>query len=339
MRFDRWFLLGIAFLLVFVPAAIRYDVGTDYMSYLAIYQDSWRLESYKKEPGFYFINWFYQSINAHFQWMFATFAFIFTAVAFKAYPKKNAWLLHFLFFSMLWFFSLTGIRQAASLAFCLLALFKFFEKQYFWFAITVVVASTFHQSAIVIGILGGLAMIPLPDNFKKRTAPLIFIVVIAISYFVLGVMAVYIEKILVLIGLHKYASYFGGKFYIARTDGTGVMALTKVLISVYILTRTKALLEINDRYWILAILVFLYAISVVFAMNIVIFGRMAITFVFVMPIAIMLVFSLKVSKLNTLIILFLMAFYLIAFTKDGFGIENSVHNPKLNPYQTIFEKR
>ncbi len=101
-RFDRWFLLGIAFLLVFVPAAIRYDIGTDYVNYLAIYEGTSAtktLEPYKfKEPLFYFVNWFYQSIDAHFQWVFATFAFIFTAVAFKAYPKKNAWLLHFLFF-------------------------------------------------------------------------------------------------------------------------------------------------------------------------------------------------------------------------------------------------
>lgn len=34
---ERYFFLGLAFLLVCVPAAIRYDVGADYMSYLAIY--------------------------------------------------------------------------------------------------------------------------------------------------------------------------------------------------------------------------------------------------------------------------------------------------------------
>src|SRR5690554_3242357 len=171
-KLDRWFLLGIAFLLVFVPAAIRYDIGTDYVNYLAIYEGTSAtktLEPYKfKEPFFYFVNWFLRSIGAHFQWMFATFAFIFTAVAFKAYPKKNAWLLHFLFFSMLWFFSFNGMRQAVALAWCLLAMFNFFERKYFAFFVLSFIGATFHQSALLITFAGVAALIPLGSIFKSR---------------------------------------------------------------------------------------------------------------------------------------------------------------------------
>src|SRR5690554_4211706 len=77
---DRWVLLWIAFLIVFVPSAIRYGVGTDFFNYVDIYEN---LENYTwMEQGFYFINWALKSVDAHPQWSMAAFAFIFTAVAF-----------------------------------------------------------------------------------------------------------------------------------------------------------------------------------------------------------------------------------------------------------------
>lgn len=137
------------------------------------------VEPYKyKEPSFYFINWFYQSIGAHAQWMFATFAFIFTAIAFKAYPKKNAWLLHFLFFSMLWYFSFNGMRQAVALSWCLLALFAYFDKRYLWFCVLILIGASFHQSALFIAIAGLVALIPLSNFVKGRIAPYAFIAII-----------------------------------------------------------------------------------------------------------------------------------------------------------------
>src|SRR5690554_876203 len=234
-KLDRWFLLGIAFLLVFVPAAIRYDIGTDYVNYLAIYEGTSAtktLEPYKfKEPLFYFFNWFLRSIGAHFQWMFATFAFIFTAVAFKAYPKKNAWLLHFLFFSMLWFFSFNGMRQAVALSWCLLALFNFFDKRYFWFFLLTIIGSTFHQSALFITAAGMIALIPLNTQLKTRIAPLFFIGFVDLTCVAMGIVLTYVEQILKLVRVAKYAGYHSSaKALTARHSSAGIGVLSGVAL-------------------------------------------------------------------------------------------------------------
>ncbi len=39
--FDRIIILSIAFLIIFLPSAIRYDIGVDYLNYLEIYNNEW----------------------------------------------------------------------------------------------------------------------------------------------------------------------------------------------------------------------------------------------------------------------------------------------------------
>lgn len=343
-KLDRWFLLGIAFLLVFVPAAIRYDIGTDYVNYLAIYEGTSAtktLEPYKfKEPLFYFVNWFYQSIDAHFQWVFATFAFIFTAVAFKAYPKKNAWLLHFLFFSMLWFFSFNGMRQAVALAWCLLAMFNFFERKYFAFFVFSFIGATFHQSALLITLAGVAALIPLGSIFKSRIAPIFFIGFIAFTLVSMNIVLLYMEQLLNILGMTKYANYFSSStHFIERDFGTGLGVLAKVLFSIYIILNSAQFLKANKNYWLLIVLVLAYAVGVVLANNIIIFGRMADTFVIGPIIGGYVLLSLPSNKqMNQVVLGAFLIFLALSFIKDGMGIETSYADPKRNPYQTIFSK-
>lgn len=342
-KLDRWLVLGIAFLLVFIPAAIRYDIGTDYVNYLAIYEGTLAtkiLEPYKfKEPLFYFVNWFYQSIEAHFQWMFATFAFIFTAVAFKAYPRKNAWLLHFLFFSMIWFFSFNGMRQAVALSWCLLALFNFFDKRYFWFFLLTIIGSTFHQSALFITAAGMIALIPLNTQLKTRIAPLFFIGFIVFTYISMGIVLTYIEQILKLVGFTRYADYFSNStHFIARDFGSGLGVLVKVLFSIYIILNARVFILINKNYWLIIILTFAYAVGLVLAGKIIIFSRMADTFVVASIIGAYFLAQIQTNKqLRRLILMFFLAFLALSFIKNSQGNATAYSNPKMNPYKTIFE--
>jgi len=335
---ERYFFLAVAFLLVFVPAAIRYDVGADYLSYLRIFESSWELESYKyKEPLFYFANWFYRSIDASSQWLFATFSFIFTVVAFKAYPRSQAWLLHFLLFSMLWFFSFNGIRQAIALSWCLLALFNFFDKRYVWFFILTIVGSAFHQSAWFITAAGMAALVPLGTHIKVRIAPLAFSGIIVLCYFAMSLVLIYMEQILSLVG-SNYARYFESERHLSERDhGTGLGVLVKVLFSVYIIWNTKLFVEINKRYWLLIVLTFSYAVGVVLANSILIFGRMADTFIIAPVVAGFLLLRLPEKRIiNRLVLGCFLVFLVFAFIKDGMGVETSYSNPKRNPYKTVF---
>lgn len=337
---ERYFFLSIAFLLVFLPAALRYDIGTDYVNYLDIYETG-SYKSYQfKEPAFYFINWFLNSIDAHSQWLFFTFSFIFTAVAFKAYPRRNAWLLHFLFFSMLWFFSFNGIRQAIALSWCMLALSHFFDKRYGWFIVLTLIGSTFHQSVLLITVFGLVALIPINHHIKIRIAPLSFIGFLVFTSISINVVIAYIEPLLSTIGLTKYSYYFGGRHFIEREHGSGLGALIKIIFSIYILLNTKSLLRVNENYWLLVVLVFIYAVGVILANQIIIFGRMADTFVLAPIISAYLLLLLPNHKqVHRFILILFLLFMILTFNKLSLGEATSYSDPKLNPYTTIFEDR
>ena len=337
---DRLFLLGIAFLFVFVPSAIRYDIGVDYMAYKDIYENSMRLSTYLKEPGFYFINWFLSKLGAHFQWLFATIALIFTAVAFKAYPRKHASLLHFLFFSSLWYFSFNGMRQAVALAWCLLALVCFIENRYSYFFTFSFIGATFHLSALFILLAGFAALIPLTPRIKSKVLPLIFVSIIIATYISMNMVLVYIEQILKILGFLRYAGYFSSvKHFIARDFGTGIGVLIKVMFSSYIIMNSKIILKTNKNYWLLICLTFLYAVGAIIASRIIIFGRMANAFVVAPILGAYVLFVLNKKKnIHRFVLALFILFLFFAFVKDGMGIETSYANPKRNPYQTIFSE-
>lgn len=344
-RLDRWGLLAVAFLLVFIPSAIRYDIGTDYLNYLGtdylnylgIYE-SGDYSYYLKEPAFYFINWILNKIDANFQWLFAIFAFIFTAAAFKAYPRRKAWLLHFLFFSMLWFFSFNGVRQAVALSWCLPALFCFFDKRYGWFVVLTLVGSMFHQSALFITAAGLAALVPFTHHIKTRMAPLAFIGFILFAFVSMNVVLVYMEQLLSLVGLNKYANYFSSsKHFVSRDFGSGLGVLAKVLFTIYVILQARLFIHLNKNYWLLIILTFAYAVGVVLANNIIIFGRMADTFVLAPIVGGYLLLQLSKNKqLHKVALGCFIGFLLLSFVKDGLGVETSYADPKRNPYQTIF---
>lgn len=335
---ERWLMLCIAFLLVFIPSAIRYDIGTDYLSYLSIYESGSYINYQLKEPAFYFINWFLDSIGAHFQWLFAVFAFIFTAVAFKAYPRKNAWLLHFLFFSMLWFFSFNGIRQAIALSWCMLALFYYFDKRYGYFVILTLMGSFFHQSAIFVTFSGLLALIPLRSALQLNIAPIIFLSLLTLSFLFTNTIFFNIEMLLKLVGLSNYAAYFSNKsHFVTRDFGSGLGILAKLLFSIYIILNSKRLLLINRQYWIVIITIFAYALASILAMDIVIFERMVVTFSLGPLIGGYLLTLLPKNKLmHTLMLCSFVMLLLLSFIKESFSIETTYSNPKRNPYQSIF---
>lgn len=335
---ERYFFLGMAFFMVFVPAAIRYDVGTDYFNYVDIFEDSNRLEGYKyKEPLFYFVNWFYQSVGAHSQWIFATFAFIFTAVAFKAYPRKKAWMLHYAFFSMLWFFSFNGVRQAIAVAFVFLALSYYFKQQRAWFFVLVLIGGLFHQSVLPVAFVGLFSMIPLGITIKGKLAPAVFIGCILLTFFFVMIVIGHVELFVNLFGFEQYAKHFANKAHFSERDfGTGFGILISLVFSVYILLRSDSILRANNGGWLLILLVFLYAIVLILAGKIIIFERALVVF-FVAPVfsIYVLLYMPRSNLLDKIVCAAFLSFLMLSFLKNSMGLESSYSNPKRNPYKSV----
>lgn len=327
--------LSIAFLLVFIPSAIRYDVGTDFPNYVDIY-NSLDVYSETLEPAFVSLLYLLKALNLNSQWLFISSAFIFTLALFGSYPKKNAWIIHFAAIGMLWFASFNIIRQSLAIAFTLLAVSYFMDKKYYKFFIICFIGVLFHFSAVFIILLGVLALIPVRRSLKSRTIPIIFISLIAITYISMQLIINYIQLILEFMRLDFYLGYFESEHFIQKDFGSGLGALTKVLFSTYIIFNAKSILEYNEAYWIIIPLNFLYAVSTILANDVIIFGRMQEIFILSPVISLYILNQIPIKRQQHKIVFILFATYIfLNFCKESIGAKTSYADPKLNPYKTI----
>lgn len=334
---ERAFFIFIAFLIVFLPSALRYGVGANFYSYLNIYQN---LDNYRwMEKGFYFVNWSLKSINANPQWSFITFSYIFTFAAFKSYPKKGGWIIHLTFFLTFYLLSFFYIRQAIAVAFCLWALAKFIEGERVKFLALVFIASLFHQASILIAIIGLASVIPVKNKVKYYIFPLLSLLLVYISMFKLPLVFSLIENILQLFGFVKYSGYFlSEKWMETRSLGTGLGVLSKVLFSLYFIFSAKYVLSQNKNHWLVIVLVLLYCLSTIISAQVVIFGRAAYMFIFSIPFAVYILWSLpKNKKINLFVCICFLMVSFMSLTRDGMDLGGQWgESLLLNPYKSVF---
>lgn len=146
-------LIFLAFLLLLMVFGFRYGFGIDYPSYLGIYDrigNSWSQENL--EPGFYYLNYLIKSLggNAYYVIFISFFiALVFvhrTIVRHSTFPEISY--LVFLSSGLIFFYS-SGIRQATALSICFFAFQFLLNKQFVRFFAVVLLASTFHLTALI----------------------------------------------------------------------------------------------------------------------------------------------------------------------------------------------
>jgi transmembrane protein EpsG len=191
-------LIFLAFILLLLAFGFRYGFGIDYPSYLGIFDrigNNWSQENL--EPGFYYLNHFIKSLGGNaYHVIFISFllALVFlhqTIVRYSDFPEIS----YLVFFSsgMIFFYS-SGIRQATALSICFFALRYLPDKQFYHFLIVVLLASTFHLTALVfipfyflsrikyqqwllaLGYLASLAFIYKPTLIVQMMSPVIELV-------------------------------------------------------------------------------------------------------------------------------------------------------------------
>src|SRR5690625_1132800 len=86
-----------AFLTVFIPAAIRYNIGTDYWSYIEIFYHIKNGKPTHVEFGYRYLNSFIASFSDNPELLVAFVSFITYFLFFISYPIKGSWVSHYLF--------------------------------------------------------------------------------------------------------------------------------------------------------------------------------------------------------------------------------------------------
>src|SRR5690554_7739150 len=95
---QKFFCIIVAFLILLLPAALRYEIGIDYFSYKIIFEnirDGFDpfLQS-KMEPGYYFLNWLVAKLGGEFELLIVLISILITTFFFISYLNKHKAIYH-----------------------------------------------------------------------------------------------------------------------------------------------------------------------------------------------------------------------------------------------------
>ena len=264
-----------------IVSGLQYDVGTDYISYLDIYEDQYRLDFHyvNHEYIFYFIVKILNSLGLPGQSLFLTISFIqgFLFFYFLYRMKKigiNIWLLFFIIFCVTNVYNnqLNLIRQFVSICIMPLILLFVVEGKYFKYFLGVLSASMFHFSSWI------LFSFIILSKFRLKDSLLIYIFIF--SGFFYSLFGAFFQDVVIYL-FSNYSHYFNSEY----AEGISLSGfLTKlyylpvILFFFYIYERKDSFL---GEYFHLCIIIFTLTYwSFITAMQFGIFERFFTYFLF-----------------------------------------------------------
>jgi len=148
---NKKFFLAVSFILLFIISALRYNVGTDYNSYVVWFNNITEITELN-DIGFNIIIMLIKLLNGHSQWMFVISSFLILFFVYKSCYENQKYydLSLFLFITLLFYFSsFNTLRQWIATAIIMYAI-KYIEKKEFKkFFVLVLIASSFHLTALL----------------------------------------------------------------------------------------------------------------------------------------------------------------------------------------------
>jgi hypothetical protein len=138
----------IVFMLLFIPAALRYGIGTDYFSYVRIFGLSkYSFNDLHVEYSYYILNRFFAIRNYDVQWVFAIMAFLTLFFLFLATPRKTFFLILPFYFCLFYGESYNIVRQALVITIGYYAIQLYQQKKLIKSLAVLGFATFFHKSA------------------------------------------------------------------------------------------------------------------------------------------------------------------------------------------------
>lgn len=257
-----------AFLLLFIPAAIRSGIGTDYKSYVQIFNNVKAGKLIGQEYGWELMNLFVAETSLSAQWVFVissflTYIFLFTT------KKKDFWIVLLLYFLYMYTTSYNAVRNAISITLFWASytkLLKGHRLQGFFF---VIFACLFHASAYL---YIPVYLLMCFGNFNKKVT-----IVLGLIFYVLFTKFRFAQIIFdsALFGSTKYAVYVLSEQYGADaeiTTGLGILLRQFYMFFIYFLCDEKHCAK--KEFSAISILFLMALCSDVLSTQIVIFSRL-----------------------------------------------------------------
>lgn len=260
---QRFLCRFLVFNIFFIPAAIRYDIGTDYSSYVDIYNSSIMLSD--MEYGFRFIVNILHMMDLPSQALFVFTSFLmYFPICFllkdDGYSVKI-----FVYFIVFYLYSLNVIRNSIAISFLILAIEFLSRKKYTYTCLWFVLACLFHYSSFFFVPLFFVNNI----SFNKRILLCLIgggvYLAITNKFFLLFNMPLFVDS--------KYGIYVGSTHSNAAEIGTGLGVAAYMFVPLYIIAIFIYVYRMN--YNIIIIGLSMYIISYLLALKVEILGRLA----------------------------------------------------------------
>lgn len=239
-----------AFVLYFLVAGLQYDVGTDYFSYINIFEDASRHQFYinRGEYLFAYLNIFLNWLKLPAQSIFLSISFIqsvFVFVYFKKIKKKGFFLtlffVAFICVTNIYNNQLNGLRQYVVIAALPLLTILVYEKKFTLLFILFGMVSLFHNTAWFL-----LFLLPIYFLYKKFNRSLFYLFLLTVVFYLL------LGKVLneiVASFMPSYAHYLRGDYAEKHTIG---LFITKIyylpLVFYFYLIYDKSSSELGDYF-------------------------------------------------------------------------------------------
>lgn len=314
----------LCFTVIWIPAAIRYDIGTDYPVYVQWFDND---EFDATEAGLYLIFNLVKYFDGNAQWAFAVVAFLTYFPICFGMPKKGYTLIILFFLLIIYISSYNIIRHDLAICIITFAFVRFMinsnSKKYF--ILFVLLATLIHTSSILCLIFAFIRPIK-----SARMLILTAVSLIAITLIVDVPAAIFNNSLFL---ESRYGDYASNKFGEATVLGSGLGVMIQMLIPTLMIVKSKALLEADEKYTYLIMANIFFICSTILSSQIYIFGRLATLFTFAPAIALGMTYS-HLGQLRKLITAALIALYIAYFYVATFI--NGAETNGVFPYQTFF---
>lgn len=233
--------------LIFIISAVRYNVGTDYIHYSKIY--FWIINNYNiyVEIGYkYFNELIYFIFNdVRYIYIISSLLIVFSFYkAIKDNVDKKYWFFSLFLFitSGILFSSFNLIRQYMAIAIIVGNIKWLVDKNYFKFILTVLIASTFHTSALIV--IPFIVFVILSRNLK--TNKLLWIIYFISIFFLFIDIRNFIEFFSFLIP-NRWINYLTSEFLTERNVSAIAKQVIPNIIAFYLINNRYKLIKNNSK--------------------------------------------------------------------------------------------
>lgn len=147
--FDKNIMRFAAFLIITIPAALRFNVGYDYPSYVQIFEKYSAGITPSIELFWLYLLNILTSMGLPSSSFFVVSAILIYGILILSYPKKYGYIINYMYITFFYFQSFTVVRSALALSLIIYALFHLINNKRFFSFTIIIIATGFliHKSA------------------------------------------------------------------------------------------------------------------------------------------------------------------------------------------------